>query len=130
VASSCSTVGEWDYDRLLQVFSNLIGNAIHHGASGCRVDIRADGTASSDVVVLVHNAGVVAAEVMPVLFEPFRGTKQPTTRGLGLGLFITNQIVAAHQGAISVTSNAVEGTTFRVQLPRGPIPADDAGARR
>jgi signal transduction histidine kinase len=85
------------------------------------VSVRSDGTEASDVVVFVHNDGIVSPEVMPVLFEPFRGTaRQQTTRGLGLGLFITRQIVTAHGGAIDVMSTQDEGTTFRVRLPRVP----------
>jgi signal transduction histidine kinase len=57
--------------------------------------------------------------VLPVLFEPFRGnTRYQRTRGLGLGLFISQQIVNAHGGAIDVTSAAGRGTTFELQLPR------------
>lgn len=124
VESAGNTIGEWDYDRLLQVLSNLVGNAIHHGAQGCNVSIRGDGTDAEDVVVYVHNQGAVAPEMLPVLFEPFRGNaKHQKTRGLGLGLFITRQIVTAHGGSIDVDSSPTAGTTFRVQLPRTP-PAD------
>jgi signal transduction histidine kinase len=114
-----NTVGEWDYDRLLQVLSNLVGNAIHHGSSGCRVSIRSDGTSPSRVTLEVHNEGTVAPDMLPLLFEPFRGTaKQHKTRGLGLGLYITRQIVAAHGGTVDVVSTPADGTTFRVQLSR------------
>jgi signal transduction histidine kinase len=114
-----NTIGEWDYDRLLQVFSNLVGNAIAHGASSCRVRIVADGSRAASVIALVHNEGAVAPEVLPVMFEPFRGTsKAQKTKGLGLGLYITKQIVAAHGGTIDVTSTAAEGTTIEIVLPR------------
>jgi signal transduction histidine kinase len=113
------TVGEWDYDRLLQVLSNLVGNAIQHGSQGCRVTISEDGSRPTEVHLDVHNHGIVEPEVLPVLFEPFRGTgKRHHTRGLGLGLFITRQIVAAHGGVIDVRSTAEDGTTFSVRLPR------------
>jgi signal transduction histidine kinase len=114
-------VGQWDYDRMLQVLSNLVGNAIHHGAHGCRITVQSDGTQSAEVVLVVHNQGVVSAEMLPMMFEPFRGTpKRTKTSGLGLGLFITQQIISAHGGTIEVLSTELEGTTFRVRLPRTP----------
>jgi signal transduction histidine kinase len=111
--------GDWDHDRLLQVFSNLVGNAIHHGGPGVPVSIRCDGTDRAFVSVQVHNDGVVPSEVLPVLFEPFRGNaRYQRTRGLGLGLFITQQIVSAHGASINVVSDPATGTTFHLRLPR------------
>jgi signal transduction histidine kinase len=114
-----NSTGEWDHDRLLQVFSNLVGNALHHGRSDHPVKIRCNGRRSKHLSVSVHNAGSVPPEVLPVLFEPFRGTaRYQRTRGLGLGLFITQQIIAAHGGTIDVASESATGTTFRLLLPR------------
>jgi len=114
------TLGTWDHDRLLQVLSNLVGNALHHGTEGSAVRICCDGRDASFVEVAVTNDGVVLPEVLPLLFEPFRGTtRYQRTRGLGLGLFITQQIVVAHGGTIDVVSDAPTGTTFRIRLPRG-----------
>jgi signal transduction histidine kinase len=123
VEASGYVVGEWDHDRLLQVFSNLVGNALHHGKDDSAVHIHCNGTDGSTVTVTVHNDGVVPAEVLPVLFEPFRGnTRFQRTRGLGLGLFITQQILAAHRGTIEVSSAEGQGTTFELQLPRTTPP--------
>ena len=120
-------VGDWDRDRLLQVFSNLVGNALHHGSEAAPVVIRCDGSAPTHVDVSVHNGGVVPAEVLPVMFEPFRGdARYQRTRGLGLGLFITQQIVAAHGGTIEVVSTREQGTTFHLVLPRGTRPVTPA----
>jgi signal transduction histidine kinase len=113
--------GEWDNDRLHQVFSNLVANALHHGTEGCPIVIRCDGKGADHVEISVHNDGVVLPEVLPILFEPFRGNaRYQRTRGLGLGLFITQQIVVAHGGTIEVASQEGSGTTFRIRLPRGP----------
>ncbi len=131
LTTSGDTVGEWDYDRLLQVFSNLVGNAIAHGSSGCQVSIGTDGSDATSVVAFVHNAGAVAPDILPVIFEPFRGrNKQQKTQGLGLGLFISRQIVAAHGGTLEVVSNQDDGTTMRVQLPRTPAAAGKAPQNR
>jgi signal transduction histidine kinase len=113
--------GEWDRDRLWQVLSNVVGNALHHGADGDLVRVSLDGRRAEVVDLSVHNAGVIPTDVLPVLFEPFRGlTRYHRTRGLGLGLFISQQIVAAHDGTIEVSSEASAGTTFRLRLPRVP----------
>jgi signal transduction histidine kinase len=111
--------GEWDHDRLLQVFSNLVGNALHHGRHEHPIKVRCNGRHPKRVHVSVHNGGAVPREVLPVLFEPFRGNaRYQRTRGLGLGLFITQQIVTAHGGTIEVTSEEATGTTVRLELPR------------
>ncbi len=123
--SSGHTVGDWDYERIVQVFANLIGNAISHGAPGGAVRVRIESHLEW-VTAVVHNEGVVAPEVLPVMFEPFRGgAKLLKTEGLGLGLYITRQIVAAHGGAVEVTSNDELGTLVRVSLPRAKVAAND-----
>jgi signal transduction histidine kinase len=114
-----NVTGDWDHDRLQQVLSNLMGNALHHGHNDHPVRVRCDGRDPTHVDVSVHNGGVVPPEVLPVLFEPFRGNaRYQRTRGLGLGLFITQQIVQAHGGTLGVSSDAATGTTFRLDLPR------------
>jgi signal transduction histidine kinase len=112
------TRGMWDRDRLYQVFANLIANAAQHGQGGVRVHL--DGTRSVTRVD-VHNQGAVPRELLPHLFEPMAGLKhgRRAPEGLGLGLFITDQIVRAHGGSVEVRASDAEGTTFTVHLPRG-----------
>ena len=119
VRSRGDVVGDLDFDRILQVLSNVVGNAVHHGPAAGTVTVEIDGTDVERLVVRVNNRGVVAADVMPVLFEPFRAaSKGQHASGLGLGLYITRQIVVAHGGTITVTSHESEGTTVRIELPR------------
>ncbi len=121
--------GEWDADRLAQVFSNLVGNGVQHGNPQMPLRISIDGSRPELVLVDVSNAGAIAAELVPQLFDPFRGTqhKRDGSQGLGLGLYISQQIVRAHGGDINVTSSPEAGTTFTIQLPRANT--GDAGAR-
>jgi signal transduction histidine kinase len=117
------TVGGWDGDRLGQVFSNLVGNAIQHGAGA--VEIVLDGSSTDFVRVEVHSPGFIAPDVLPRIFEPLaRGDRgHDRSQSLGLGLYITREIVNAHGGAIDVVSTPARGTTFLILLPRGPSPA-------
>ncbi|MCC7416989.1 MAG: hybrid sensor histidine kinase/response regulator [Acidobacteria bacterium] len=131
--------GSWDAPRLAQALSNLAANALQHGDGGGPVCVLLDGRDPDTVSVCVKNAGVIAPAALEHLFEPFRpgrGTR-PGSRGLGLGLYIVDQIVKAHEGAIHVGSTAADGTIFEVRLPRtpaggaalGPRPGHDRGDR-
>ncbi len=114
------TRGEWDADRLAQVLSNLLGNAMEHGGVDEPVRFTLDGTDPAMVRLRVANAGQIPLELLPVLFDPFRrATKgERRSKGLGLGLYIAQQIVVAHSGQIDVRSTATDGTRFEVSLPR------------
>jgi signal transduction histidine kinase len=112
--------GFGDEARFGQVVSNLIGNAIQHGASETDVTVRLDGRRSEALVVTVSNAGVIDPSVLQEIFEPFRSgaLDRERTGNLGLGLYITQQIVHSHGGTIEVRSTPLDGTTFEVVLPR------------
>jgi len=112
--------GEWDPDRLLQIISNLVGNAGQHGDHGSPIVVRLDGRLADTVTLKVRNQGVVPEATMAILFDPLRGTSQrsDSARGLGLGLFIVKEIVEAHGGSVQVASSGGEGTVFTVTLPR------------
>ncbi len=109
--------GDWDEFRIEQVVSNLLTNALRYGAKGL-IDVRVyaeDGQARIDV--RDHGIGI-GEENQKRIFQQFeRVSAKTAVAGLGLGLFISEQIVAAHSGSISVESKINEGSLFRVCLP-------------
>ena len=119
-------IGEWDEDRLMQVLSNLVGNALRHGTPQQPVEIALDGSAADAVVLRLANSGSIPPDVLPHIFDPFRSGRTPAGRseGLGLGLYIVQQIVWAHGGSLDVVSNDDDRTVFTVVLPRrAPAPS-------
>ncbi|PMY44814.1 MULTISPECIES: hybrid sensor histidine kinase/response regulator [Pseudomonas] len=112
-----SLLGQWDEFRIEQVISNLLTNALRYGAkSPIEVRVyRADGQAR--VEVRDHGIGI-SEENQARIFQQFeRVSINHAVAGLGLGLFISEQIVTAHGGTIEVDSRIGEGALFRVCLP-------------
>ena len=110
-------VGNWDEFRIEQVMSNLLTNALRYGAKS-PIDVRVynqDGQAR----VEVQDRGIgISEENQQRIFQQFeRVSANAVVAGLGLGLFISEQIVAAHGGSITVESRIGEGALFRVCLP-------------
>jgi len=112
--------GAWDAERIAQVASNLVGNALKHGDAEGIVTVELDGRAAGTVRLSVINSGTIAPELVGHLFDPFRSGQQTSGRrdGLGLGLYIVCQIVKAHDGRVDVDSNRDNKTVFRVVMPR------------
>jgi signal transduction histidine kinase len=102
--------------NLVQVFVNLITNAVHATAAGGAITIISSADAHSAQVQEADNGAGIAPEVVGRIFEPFFTTK-PDGKGTGLGLSIVQGIVENHGGTISVDSTPGKGTTFSVQLP-------------
>jgi PAS domain S-box-containing protein len=112
-----SVEGEWDRTRLDQVLSNLISNALKYGKRkpiAVGIDVLND-----EAVVRVRDEGIgMAAGDLDRIFERFeRAAGQMGYEGLGLGLWITKQIVQAHGGTILATSEPGKGSTFVLHLP-------------
>ena len=120
VESRGDLAGEWDPDRLAQAASNLIGNALQHGVADEAIMVRLDGSGRDDVTLSVRNAGNIPADLLPYVFDPFRTGRPSAGRGggLGLGLFIAQQIAQAHEGSIDVFAHEPAHTTFRLTVPR------------
>jgi signal transduction histidine kinase len=117
--------GMWDGDRLLQVLSNLLGNAVQHGGGGS-ISVRVDDE-GENLVIAVHNQGQpIPPDVLPLIFDPFQQGEKfgGQSQSIGLGLYIVQQIVLAHLGQIDVKSPDGDGTTFTVRLPRHPTVRD------
>ena len=114
--------GEWDADRIAQVVSNLIGNALRHGRADEPVTVRLDGSHADHVELCIGNAGGIPADLLPHIFDPFRSGRPrgSSDDGLGIGLYIVSEIARAHGGAVTVESSDDGPTTFRVRLPRRP----------
>jgi PAS domain S-box-containing protein len=113
------TAGLWDPDRVGQALSNLVGNAVQHGAGG-EVRVEVDGTKPEAVTFRIHNRGAIPPALIPTLFDPFSAANRPRekSRGLGLGMFIAQEIARAHGGGIELHSAEPAGTTVSVTLPR------------
>jgi two-component system OmpR family sensor kinase/two-component system sensor histidine kinase BaeS len=111
-----------DYDRLNQVLSNLISNALHHTPVGGTISIETGSGSSPErrVRIQVKDTGSgIASEDLPFIFDRFwRGDRSRTERThSGLGLAIAKQLIHAHGGTIEVQSDAGKGTTFIIELP-------------
>ena len=108
-----------DPDRMMQVFSNLLANAVQHGSPEEAVQVLLDGTRRDTLAITIANGGVIPLEAQAQLFVPFRTNPSRESRGLGLGLYIVDQFVRAHGGTVQCTSNEAIGTRFDIELPRG-----------
>jgi signal transduction histidine kinase len=120
VGPNASTLGEWDADRIAQAVTNLVNNALTHGDPREAVRVRCS-FEDDRAVVSVHNRGPsIAPALLPKIFDPFRRGAEPRKRaeGLGLGLYIVQEIASAHGGHVEARSSAEEGTMFTMTLPR------------
>lgn len=118
--------GFWDEARIAEVFSNLIGNGLQHGAKAEPVTVHLDCDADEIVARIKNKGAPIDREKMQSIFEPVVRFTEENSIGhanessLGIGLYITREIVQAHKGTIHVDSSDGEGTTFTVRLPRTP----------
>jgi len=107
-----------DAGRMGQLLSNLLGNAVAHGAHDLPIEVIAS-MQENHVVLSVMNHGPEIPDVLlPLLFQPFkRSAGGGRGEGLGLGLYIASQIVTGHNGTLSVTSTPEDGTRFVARFP-------------
>jgi signal transduction histidine kinase len=117
LAAEPGIVGWWDEFRIEQVVVNLLTNALRYGASR-PIEVRL-GASAGDACLVVRDHGIgIAPEAQQRIFEQFvRVADRSVPSGLGLGLFITRQLVEAHGGTIGVESRPGDGAAFTVRLP-------------
>jgi signal transduction histidine kinase len=109
-----------DRDRLGQVVTNLLANAIRYNQEGGRVDVRVERVNGHAIVSVSDNGIGIPAEELPHIFERFYRVDKARTRsegGTGLGLAICQSVVEAHGGQITARSEPQQGTTLEVRLP-------------
>lgn len=114
---------EWDKARIAQVFSNLLDNAIRHGFKDTPVWVSVKGTAGAIRMEVNNDGPRIASGRMDTIFDPLgragaAPADRPARKNLGLGLFVTREIVRAHGGDIRVSSSEKDGTVFTVLIPR------------
>lgn len=121
------TDGVWDPDRLSQIVTNLVSNALTYSPPGTPVTVTTEGGAGW-ARLSVHNDGPpIPEEIRAGIFRPFtRASTTTKDRSIGLGLFIVKELVTAHGGTVEVESAEGMGTRFTVQLPRRAITSPDA----
>ncbi len=117
----------WDRARISQAFGNLITNAIDHGTAGEPIAISVRAHNDDEIIWTVQNAGeVISSAQLRTIFDPAkRFALRPASErklsdkiNLGLGLYITREIIVAHGGRIEITSTKADGTVFSIRLPR------------
>ena len=116
--------GEWDPERVGQLLTNLISNAIKYSPDGGSVRITVRGDEECVMIRVADEGPGIPANRIRLLFQPFsRLDREPETEGLGLGLYIAKAIAEAHGGRIWVESEVGSGTAFYVELPmRNDLP--------
>jgi signal transduction histidine kinase len=117
----------FDHDRIVQVLSNLLSNAMKFTQANGTVGLRTNWHADCVEFVVNDDGPGIAKNALPHVFERFWRAGTESREGLGLGLYICKTIVEAHGGRIGVESERGNGATFRFTLPAGQ-PASDAGA--
>jgi sigma-B regulation protein RsbU (phosphoserine phosphatase) len=108
-----------DSDRLAQLLSNLLANALTHGASDGVVQLSARIEAGHFILAVNNQGEPIPAERLAHLFQPYWREPSSTQSGLGLGLYIANEIALSHGGGMQATSTSDVGTTFIFSMPTG-----------
>jgi signal transduction histidine kinase len=109
-----------DKNRIERTINNLVGNAIKFSPAGEKISVELSHNDNS-ILIFIADSGIgIPPEMQADLFKPFGNTRRMGTAGeksFGLGLSVCKQIVEAHNGKISVKSEAGKGTVFYVELP-------------
>ncbi|MCE7761275.1 GAF domain-containing protein [Pseudomonas putida] len=107
-----------DAGRMGQLLSNLLGNAVAHGACEHPIEVTASMQENHIVLSVMNHGPEIPDVLLPLLFQPFkRSAGGGRSEGLGLGLYIASQIVTGHNGTLTVTSTPEAGTRFVARFP-------------
>ena len=115
--------GNWDEQRIAQVFSNLLGNAIQHGNTSTPIEVILTSSQNSVVIKIINQGKPIPDSKIQHIFEPLvrleenENADYSQKTSLGLGLYIAREIVLAHNGTLNVTSSDAKGTAFEISLP-------------
>ena len=113
--------GCWDEDRVRQVVSSVLDNALQHGLEGAPVQITVSLTADTATIAVLNQLrdGAIPSPMLDTLFEPYRRgwDSEHTGGGLGLGLYFAREIMRKHGGDVVVVASSADGTEFRITLP-------------
>ena len=109
-----------DFDKLLQVFLNLLNNANKYSPPNSPITIIL-GRVKSSLFVTVQDQGVgIPKEEIPFVLQGFyKGSQTKHTEGMGLGLYVAQRILRRHEGSIKISSKLGKGTNIKVLLPKG-----------
>ena len=114
--------GQWDPHRVAQALGNLISNALEHGEAGQPVEVRVCDDHGGCRIDVENRGGPIPSETVRHLFDPFRRATGKS-KGLGLGLYIVEQIALAHGGKASIASEGNQ-VVASLWLPRGEPPRE------
>jgi signal transduction histidine kinase len=106
-----------DQDRMSQVISNLLSNAVRHGDPQGAVNVMLDGSRPEEVTARIENPGRISDDVRESLFQAF-GTSTAGGEGLGLGLYIVEQFLRAHHGSVAVNATSDGRVSVVLSVPR------------
>ena len=124
-----------DYQRLVQITANLLGNAVKYTPDGGRITLKVAGTRQQASLEVIDTGIGITAELMPYVFDLFSQAERTPDRaqgGLGLGLALVKSLVELHRGEVTCQSDGIgRGSRFAVTLPRTypPAPAEDNWSR-
>lgn len=106
-----------DRGRISQLLSNLVANALTHGAADQPISVRVSDSGGRFTLAVANRGEPIPTSTLDKLFEPFfRGSARPSQQGLGLGLYIVSEIARAHGGSLDVVSTPEE-TRFTFSMP-------------
>ena len=111
-----------DADRVDQVLANVVDNAVKHSADGGRISVHLELQGESARIRVCDEGTGIPPHVLPHVFDRFysKGNSSSRQSGMGLGLYITRQIVEHHEGTIAIESTEGEGTCVTIELPVDP----------